>query len=103
MAPEVKVPFSLAQVAVFLAVARTGSTISASLACSISQPAVSKSLNGLEQVLTPALSSCMLPACLTPMCAPHPDLMHAAQYALGLQAGSVYCQPAMLKPMQLTA
>lgn len=52
VAPEVKVPFSLAQVAVFLAVARTGSPTSASLACSISQPAVSKSLSGLEQVIT---------------------------------------------------
>ena len=50
VAPEVKVPFSLAQVAVFLAVARTGSPTSASLECSISQPAVSKSLSGLEQV-----------------------------------------------------
>lgn len=48
--PEVKVPFSLSQVDVFLAVARTGSYISASLARSISQPAVSKSLSGLEQV-----------------------------------------------------
>ena len=51
VAPEVKVPFSLAQVAVFLAVARTGSPTSASLACCISQPAVSKSLSGLEQVI----------------------------------------------------
>ncbi|DBB03856.1 TPA: hypothetical protein ACH3X1_012948 [Trebouxia sp. C0004] len=51
VAPEVKVPFSLAQVAVFLAVARTGSPTSASLACCISQPAVSKSLSGLEQAL----------------------------------------------------
>lgn len=50
VAPEVKVPFSLSQVDVFLAVARTGSHISASLARSISQPAVSKSLSGLEQV-----------------------------------------------------
>lgn len=52
VAPEVKVPFSLSQVDVFLAVARTGSHISASLARSISQPAVSKSLSGLEQVCT---------------------------------------------------
>lgn len=50
VAPEVKVPFSLSQVEVFLAVARTGSTTSASLARCISQPAVSKSLSGLEQV-----------------------------------------------------
>ena len=50
VAPEVKVPFSLSQVDVFLAVARTGSHISASVARSISQPAVSKSLSGLEQV-----------------------------------------------------
>ena len=50
VATEAKVPFSLSQVDVFLAVARTGSYISASLARSTSQPAVSKSLSGLEQV-----------------------------------------------------
>ena len=48
--PEERLPFTLAQVAALLTVARTGSTRSAALALSISQPAVSKSLSGLEQV-----------------------------------------------------
>ena len=63
VAPEMKVPFTLAQVAVFLAVTRTGSHRNARIACSISQPAVSKNLNGLEQV---AASSALkqLIACL---------------------------------------
>lgn len=50
VAPGEKVPFTLVQVAVFLAVARTGGPTSAAQALAISQPAVSKSMNGLEQV-----------------------------------------------------
>lgn len=48
--PGEKVPFTLVQVAVFLAVARTGGPTSAAQALNISQPAVSKSVGGLEQV-----------------------------------------------------
>ncbi|KAK9823685.1 hypothetical protein WJX72_004627 [[Myrmecia] bisecta] len=45
-----KVPFSLVQLVVFRTVARTGSLTAAGLALNISQPAISKSLSGLEQV-----------------------------------------------------
>ncbi len=48
--PEDRLPFTLSQLAALLTVARTGSVTSAALALSISQPAVSKSLSGLEQV-----------------------------------------------------
>lgn len=50
VAPGEKVPFTLVQVAIFLAVARTGGPTLAAQVLDISQPAVSKTLSGLEQV-----------------------------------------------------
>lgn len=46
-----KIPFTLAQLVVFRTVALTGSGVAAAMALSVSQPAVSKSLGVLEQVL----------------------------------------------------
>ncbi len=91
VAPEVKVPFSLAQVAVFLAVARTGSPTSASLACCISQPAVSKSLSGLEQVIT--LSSVLTAE--SPVCQGLYTLAHPSDLSLdkGLKLFSLFFWP----------
>lgn len=80
VSPGEKVPFTLGQVAVFLAVARTGGPTSAAQALNISQPAVSKSVSGLEQVSssysTFCLAQCLAqrqcctdagPACMTPL------------------------------------
>ena len=47
---EDKVSFTLVQLAIFLTVARTGNMKTAALILNITQPAVSKSLNTLEQV-----------------------------------------------------
>lgn len=60
VSPGEKVPFTLGQVAVFLAVARTGGPTSAAQALNISQPAVSKSVSGLEQVTLPPFSCLLL-------------------------------------------
>ena len=50
ISPSDRIPFTLAQLAVFCLVARTGNFKSCALALSISQPAVSKSLSAFERV-----------------------------------------------------
>ena len=76
--PEDRLPFTLSQVAALLTVARTGSVTSAALALSISQPAVSKSLSGLEQA---SRLHCWVDAGLVAQAALHCNTCYVAMLA----------------------